>query len=146
MHEVLVNRLEGLSLPRKSVDRLTDRPDMTLDVYRGHKRTTQQQQQHNFEFINIEPTFHQRWDKPQGPEKNNKCHTKNNNQTKKKKKTREPTLTDLNLLAHDLSLARITPVIQNTVNPLYNDTRYNSKVRYNDNFFRTISGSCSFLL
>ena len=35
MHEVLVNRLGGLSLPRKSVARLTDRPDMTLDVYRG---------------------------------------------------------------------------------------------------------------
>ena len=46
MHEVLVNRLEGLSLPRKSVVRLTDRPDMTLDVYRGHKTTMQQQQQH----------------------------------------------------------------------------------------------------
>ena len=30
MHEVLVNRLGGLSLPRKSVVRLTDRPDMTL--------------------------------------------------------------------------------------------------------------------
>ena len=29
MHEVLVNRLGGLSLPRKSVVRLTDRPDMT---------------------------------------------------------------------------------------------------------------------
>ena len=39
MHEVLVNRLEGLSLPRKSVVRLTDRPDMTLDVYRGRKTT-----------------------------------------------------------------------------------------------------------
>ena len=35
VHEVLVNRLGGLSLPRKSVVRLTDRPDMTLDVYRG---------------------------------------------------------------------------------------------------------------
>ena len=35
MHEVLVNRLGGLSLSRKSVVRLTDRPDMTLDVYRG---------------------------------------------------------------------------------------------------------------
>ena len=35
MHEVLVNRLGGLILPRKSVVRLTDRPDMTLDVYRG---------------------------------------------------------------------------------------------------------------
>ena len=42
MHEVLVNRLEGLSLPRKSVVRLTDCPDMTLDVYRGHKTITQQ--------------------------------------------------------------------------------------------------------
>ena len=37
MHEVLVNRLGGLSLPRKSAVRLTDRPDMTLDVYRGRK-------------------------------------------------------------------------------------------------------------
>ena len=43
MHEVLVNRLGGLSLPRKSVARLTDRPDMTLDVYRGRKTTIQQQ-------------------------------------------------------------------------------------------------------
>ena len=34
---VLANRLGGLSLPRKSVVRLTDRPDMTLDVYRGRK-------------------------------------------------------------------------------------------------------------
>ena len=46
MHEVLVNRLGGLSLPRKSVVRLTDRPDMTLDVYRGHKTTIQQQLTH----------------------------------------------------------------------------------------------------
>ena len=44
MHEVLVNRLGGLSLPRKSVVKLTDRPDMTLDVYRGRKTTIQQQQ------------------------------------------------------------------------------------------------------
>ena len=44
MHEVLVNRLGGLSLPRKSVVRLTDCPDMTLDVYRGRKTTIQQQQ------------------------------------------------------------------------------------------------------
>ena len=43
MHEVLVNRLGGLSLPRKSVVRLTDRPDMTLDVNRGRKTTIQQQ-------------------------------------------------------------------------------------------------------
>ena len=41
MHEVLVNRLGGLSLPRKSVVRLTDRPNMTLDVYRGRKTTIQ---------------------------------------------------------------------------------------------------------
>ena len=41
MHEVLVNRLGGPSLPRKSVVRLTDRPDMTLDVYRGRKTTKQ---------------------------------------------------------------------------------------------------------
>ena len=42
VHEVLVNRLGGLSLPRKSVVRLTDRPDMTLDVYRGRKTPIQQ--------------------------------------------------------------------------------------------------------
>ena len=40
VHEVLVNRLGGLSLPRKSVVRLTDRPDMT-DIYRGRKTTMQ---------------------------------------------------------------------------------------------------------
>ena len=39
MHEVLVNRLGGLRLPRKSLARLTDRPDMTLDVYRRRKTT-----------------------------------------------------------------------------------------------------------
>ena len=49
VHEVLVNRLGGLSLPRKSVVRLTDRPDMTLDVYRGRKTTNQQ--------INIESHY-----------------------------------------------------------------------------------------
>ena len=43
VHEALVNRLGGLSLPRKSVVRLTDRPDMTLDVYRGRKTTMKQQ-------------------------------------------------------------------------------------------------------
>ena len=37
VHEVLVNRLGGVSLPTKSVVRLTDRPDMTLDVYQGRK-------------------------------------------------------------------------------------------------------------
>ena len=49
MHEVLVNRLGGLSLPRKSVVRLTDRPDMTVDVYCGRKTTMQQQQQQSSE-------------------------------------------------------------------------------------------------
>ena len=49
VHEVLVNRLGGLSLSRKSVVflptlRLTDRLDMTLDFYRGRKTTIQQQQ------------------------------------------------------------------------------------------------------
>ena len=52
MHEALVNRLGGLSLPRKSVVRLTDRPDMTLDVYRGRKTTMQQQQQG---FLTVRP-------------------------------------------------------------------------------------------
>ena len=42
MQEILVNGLGGLSLPRKSVVRLTDRPDMTLDVYHGRKTTIQQ--------------------------------------------------------------------------------------------------------
>ena len=40
MHEVLVNRLGGLSLSRKNVVWLTDRPDTTLDVYHGRKTTT----------------------------------------------------------------------------------------------------------
>ena len=30
MHKVLVNRLGGLSPPRKSMVRLTDHPDMTI--------------------------------------------------------------------------------------------------------------------
>ena len=44
VHEVLVNRLGGLSLPRKSVVRLSDCPDRTLDFYLGRKTSTQQQQ------------------------------------------------------------------------------------------------------
>ena len=40
VHEVLVNCLGGLSLPRKSVGRLTDHPDLALDVYCGCKTTT----------------------------------------------------------------------------------------------------------
>ena len=35
-------------MPRKSVVRLTDRPDMTLDVYRGRK-TTKQNKNKNFQ-------------------------------------------------------------------------------------------------
>ena len=54
MHEVLVNRLGGLSLPRKSVVRLTDRPDMTLDVYRGRKITMHQQQNGLFQILTFE--------------------------------------------------------------------------------------------
>ena len=38
------NHLGGLSQLRKSVVWLTDRPDMTLDTYRGRKTTIQQQQ------------------------------------------------------------------------------------------------------
>ena len=34
---VLVNRLGGPSLPRNSVVVLTDRPDMTVAIYRGRK-------------------------------------------------------------------------------------------------------------
>ena len=48
VHEVLVNGLGGLSLPRKSVVRLNDRPEMTLDVYRGRKTIPQQQHPHGF--------------------------------------------------------------------------------------------------
>ena len=40
---VLVNRLRGLSLPKKRVVRLTDRPDLTIAVYHGCKTITQQQ-------------------------------------------------------------------------------------------------------
>ena len=46
VHQVLVNALGGLSLPRKSAARLTDRADITLDVYHGRKTTTQQQLTH----------------------------------------------------------------------------------------------------
>ena len=34
--------------------RLTDRPDMTLDVYRGRKTTTQQQQQNFLLFVRLQ--------------------------------------------------------------------------------------------
>ena len=39
------NRLGGLSLPMRSVVRFTDRPNMTLAVYREGKTTTHQQKQ-----------------------------------------------------------------------------------------------------
>ena len=63
MHEVLVNRLGGLSLPKKSVVRLTDRPDMTLDVYRGRKTTMQQQQQRRnyVASTSVRPHFEVMW-------------------------------------------------------------------------------------
>ena len=38
-HEILVNRLGGLGLPRKSMVRLTNRSDMTSAVYPGRKTT-----------------------------------------------------------------------------------------------------------
>ena len=40
VHEELVNSLGDLSLLSKSVARLTDRPDVTLDAYSGGKTTT----------------------------------------------------------------------------------------------------------
>ena len=55
MLEVLVNRLGVLTLPRKNVVRLTDRPDMTLDVYRGCKTTTQTIQ--TKDWLNISEMF-----------------------------------------------------------------------------------------
>ena len=42
MHLVLVNHL-GLSLPRNSVIRSSDHPNMTIAVYCGRKATTQHQ-------------------------------------------------------------------------------------------------------
>ena len=53
MHEVLVNRLGGLSLPRKRVVRLTDRPDMTLDVYSGRKTTMQCKKNRYFGIVSL---------------------------------------------------------------------------------------------
>ena len=40
VQEVLVNPLGSLNLPSKSVVNLSDYPDMTIAVYRGHKTTT----------------------------------------------------------------------------------------------------------
>ena len=41
--ESMCTKFGGLSLPRKSVVRLTDRHDITLDVNRGRKTSTEQQ-------------------------------------------------------------------------------------------------------
>ena len=57
----LVNRLGGQSLPRKSVVRLIDRRDMTLDVYRGRKTTIQQQYNISYAHITLFPFFFQYW-------------------------------------------------------------------------------------
>ena len=54
MYAVLVNLLGGLSLPRKSVVRLTDHPDMTFAVYRGHKTTSQQHTSANASVTGLE--------------------------------------------------------------------------------------------
>ena len=54
---VLVNRIGGLSLPMKSVARLTDSPDLIIAVYRGRKTITQQQQQQNFTAFSYTATF-----------------------------------------------------------------------------------------
>ena len=43
MHLVLLNRLEGVSLPRNSMVRLIDHPDMAVAVYRGRNATKQHQ-------------------------------------------------------------------------------------------------------
>ena len=59
MHEVLVKRLGGLRLPRKSVVRLTDRPDMTLDVYRGRNATMQVLAFHSTTEYRIYPAIRQ---------------------------------------------------------------------------------------
>ena len=53
VHEVLVNHLGGLNLPRKSVVRLTGRPDITLDVYRGRKTTIQRYNNNRFFLIAV---------------------------------------------------------------------------------------------
>ena len=45
--------LGGLSLPRKSVVRLTDYLNMTLDIFRGRKTTQQQQQWKSLIFSNL---------------------------------------------------------------------------------------------
>ena len=57
LRKALVNCLGGLSLSRKSVVSLTDRPDMTLDVYHGRKTTSQQQHELDFEISRVDSIF-----------------------------------------------------------------------------------------
>ena len=57
MHKVLVKHLGGLRLPRKSVVRLTDSPNMTKAVYCGSKSTTTQQQQRSIHRVNSWPSL-----------------------------------------------------------------------------------------
>ena len=52
------NLLRG-GLPRNSVDRITDRPDMTSSVYLGRKASTQttNKQTHNYFAVNLEMEY-----------------------------------------------------------------------------------------
>ena len=52
----MVNRSIGLSLPRKSVVRLTDRPAITIAIDRGRQATTQQQQHYVNRSMQYAPT------------------------------------------------------------------------------------------
>ena len=47
IHLQLVNRLGGLSLPRNCVVKVTDRPDMTIAVYREGKAEKIIKSKHN---------------------------------------------------------------------------------------------------
>ena len=58
MHELLFNRL-GLSLHKKSVGRLTARPNMTFDVYRRRKTTTQPSTQTKIYQMTVKQTYTQ---------------------------------------------------------------------------------------
>ena len=57
MHEVLVNRLGGLSLSRKSVVRLTDRPDMTVDVKQQHNNNNNNYLGYKISYIGYKISF-----------------------------------------------------------------------------------------
>ena len=48
MAKICTGNLSQGGMPRNSVDRITDRPDMTSAVYRGRKASTQQQQQQQY--------------------------------------------------------------------------------------------------